>query len=109
MKTNWPVVVLIAPVVLVFLIAVGLSDGRMMPIGWGMMGPWMMGGWGFNPFGWISMAIVVLIPIGFLLALVLWVVRNLGKRNLPMITCPNCRRLVRADRYTCQYCGIRLL
>ena len=56
MKVNWTMVAVLSIVALfAFLIGTSLFGGfggfggyR----GWGMMGPGMMGGWGFAPFGW---------------------------------------------------------
>ena len=84
MNNRWSVLgfTLAALAVLLILLLSG-SWGGMMGPGWGygMMGPWMMGGWGFAPFGWIGMTFMWLIPILFLAALVIWVVQNSGKKK----------------------------
>jgi hypothetical protein len=50
-RTNWGQVVVFAVVaLLVLLIGASWLGGYG---GWGMMGPGMMGGWGFGPFGWL--------------------------------------------------------
>jgi len=36
-----------------------------------MMGPGMMGGWGFGPFGWIGMIFIWLVPVGLVVLVVL--------------------------------------
>src|SRR5574341_211687 len=108
-KINWTAVAVFAIVaLLVFLIAGSLLGG------WGMMGPGMMGRWGFAPFGWIGMIFMWLIPLGFLVLTVLgivWLVRTLGSGNnppAPTKTCPSCRHGVQADWRNCPYCGTTL-
>ena len=82
--------------------------------GAGMMGPGMMGGWGYSPFGWIGMLFMWLIPVGFLVLTVLgivWLVRTLGSGNTPPAPtkiCPSCGRGVQADWRNCPYCGTTL-
>jgi len=81
--------------------------------GWGTMGPGMMGGWGFSPFGWIGMAFMWLIPIGILALIVFGVaalVRNVGNPPLPssQTPCPNCGKGIQADWQNCPYCGTAL-
>ena len=84
-RVNWTQVGVFAVVVLlVFLIGTSLLVGfggygsGMMGSGGGMMGPDMMGGWGFGPFGWLFMLPMCLFPLGFLALLVagnVWLVR----------------------------------
>ncbi len=91
------------------LLSAGWNDGVM--TGWGMMGPWMMGGgWGFAPFGWIAMLVMWLIPVGFVVLIVLgliWLVRsgygtpNPGSGQV----CPDCVKPIQANWANCPYCG----
>jgi hypothetical protein len=92
--------------------------------GWGvwpgMMGPSMMGNWGFGPFGWLGMIFMWLFPLGFLALLVLgivWFLQQAGGSSRagggPSQTavgqpCPNCGRLVQADWQVCPHCGQKL-
>ena len=123
-KVNWTVVAVFG-IVLLFAFLIGISllsgfggyggYGR----GWGMMGPGMMGGRGFAPFGWIGMLLMWLVPTGFfvLVALgIVWLVRVVGKTGsnqppapaVPTRTCPNCHKPVQADWHNCPYCGTAL-
>lgn len=77
-KTGWTIL-LVALGVVVVLGVVGvfipLGVGRGYGSGWGMMGPGMMGGYGFSMFG-------ILIPVVFLflvVAGVVWLVQALGR------------------------------
>jgi hypothetical protein len=76
-----------------------------------MMGPGMMGQWGFGPFGWIGMIFMWLIPVGFILLIVLgvvWLIRAIGSGENPTSparSCHNCGRSVQADWRNCPYCG----
>ncbi len=82
----------------------------------GMMGPGMMGGYGFAPFGWIGMLLMWVFPLGLLVLVVLgivWLVRAVGRPTsqppvAPAKTCPNCARPVQADWQNCPYCGAAL-
>src|SRR5574341_2239108 len=102
-KENWTAVIL-AVVIALFVLMFGASllGGRGYG-GWGMMGPGMMGGWGLSPFGWIGMAFMWLIPIGFLLLTVLgviWLVRAIGSGNQSALSgqvFPSCGRAVQGD------------
>jgi hypothetical protein len=114
-KVNWTVVVIVAIVALFVLQVAGYLLGGSRFGGWGMMGPGMMSGWGFSPFGWISMAFMWLIPIGFLVLTVLgiaWLVRTIGGGTIPpaasTYTCPNCGRDAQTDWKNCPYCGAML-
>ncbi len=109
-KINWTAVAVFGIVVLVaFLVGASLLGG-----GWGMMGPGMMGGWGFAPFGWIGMTFMWLIPIGFIVLTVLgvvWLVRAVGggaTLGSPARACPSCGRGVQADWRNCPHCGAAL-
>ena len=119
-KVNWTIVAVFGGVMLcAFLIGISLlggfggyggSYGR----GVGMMGPGMMGNWGFAPFGWIGMLLMWLVPTGFfaLVALgIVWLVKAVGQPGsgqqpaAPARTCPNCHRPAQADWHNCPYCG----
>ena len=95
-KINWLVVTVIGLIVLLFLFGGG-----------------MMGSWGYFPFGWIGMAFMWLIPVGFIVLTVLgvaWLAQNLG-RSIPSASqsaCPNCGKGVQADWKNCPYCGTTL-
>ena len=113
-RINWTAVAVFAIVaLLVFLASISLLGGRGYG-GWGMMGPGMMSGWGFAPFGWIGMLFMWLVPIGFLVLVVLgiaWLVRALGSRDNPPVpgqTCPSCGRDVQAGWRNCPHCGATL-
>lgn len=126
-KINWTKVAVFAVVALLaFLIGTDLFggwgrwfggccgwggyDGRFG--GWGM-GPGMMG-WGFAPFGWISMIFMALIPLGFLGLIVVGIVLLVRavSGNTPARSasgkCPNCDKPVQADWQKCPYCGTAL-
>ena len=113
-RINWVQVgVFAAVVLLVFLIGTSLLGGfggyR------GMMGPGMMGGWGFTPFGWLGALFMWLIPLSFLALLVagiVWLVRAAGDSShtdppAPPTAgaCPSCGRPTQADWQHCPYCG----
>ena len=113
-RINWVQVgVFAAVVLLVFLIGTSLLGGfggyR------GMMGPGMMGRWGFTPFGWLGALFMWLIPLGFLVLIVagiVWLVRAAGgfPRSGPQAAvaggaCPSCGRPTQADWQHCPYCG----
>jgi len=123
-KVNWTVVAVFGIVLLcAFLIGISVLGGfggyGGYGRGWGMMGPGMMGSWGFGPFGWIGMLLMWLVPTGFfvLVALgIVWLVRVVGKTGsnqppapaVPTRTCPNCHKPVQADWHNCPYCGTAL-
>jgi len=109
-KVNWTVVVVISIIALLVLMF-GASllggwgyGGWGYGPGWGMMGPWMMGG----------MFFMWLIPIGFLVLTVFgiaWLVRTIGGGNNPPThahVCPSCGRGAQADWKNCPYCGAAL-
>ena len=121
-KVNWTQVTVFAIVVLlVFLIGVGILWGfggygyGMMGSRYGAMGPGMMGGWGFAPFGWLGMIFMWTIPLGFLILLaagVVWLVRAVSGSTYagpqaPTATdaCPACGRPTQATWQHCPYCG----
>ena len=113
-KINWLVVSVISVIVLLFLFGGGMMAGGWGNRGWGMMGgPGMMGGWGYSPFGWIGMAFMWLIPVGFIVLTVLgitWLVQNVGNSRMPSAQnpCPNCAKSVQTDWQNCPYCGTAL-
>jgi uncharacterized membrane protein len=118
MKVNWTAVIVLSIVALfAFLIGASLIGGfgggyR----GWRMMGPGMMGGWGFAPFGWIGMLLMWVFPLGVLVLVVLgivWLVNAVSRPRgqapvAPAKTCPNCARPVQADWRNCPHCGTAL-
>ena len=120
MKVNWTAVAVFGGVaLLVVLIGVSLLGGYAGYAGWGpggrMMGPGMMGGWGFGPFGWLGMIFMWLLPLGFLALLVLgiiWLVKTVtqpgGQLAASSRTCSNCDRPVQADWRVCPHCGQEL-
>ncbi len=79
-----------------------------------VVGPGMMGGWGFGSFGWIGMIFMWLIPVGFIVltvAGVAWLVRAIGggaANPLTSARCPSCGRDAQADWRNCPYCGASL-
>jgi len=117
MKVNWTAAIVLSIVALfAFLIGVSLFGGFGGfggYGGWGMMGPEMMGGWGFAPFGWIGMLIMWIFPLGVLALVVLsivWLVNAVSRPRgqaqvAPAKTCLNCARPVQADWRNCPYCG----
>jgi hypothetical protein len=121
MKVNWTAIAVVS-IALVFVLLVGISVVSRFSTygayrGWGMMGPRMMGGWGFAPLGWIRMLAMWLFPLGFLVLLVLgitWLVKAIsrpGSGQLPAApakACPECYRPVQADWRNCPYCGTAL-
>lgn len=117
-RMNWAQVVVFALIaLLVLLIGASWLGGYG---GWGMMGPGMMGGWGFGPFGWLVMIFMWLFPLGLLAVLALgivWLFRQAsgssGAVGGPSQTaagqpCPSCGRPVQADWRVCPYCGQQL-
>ncbi len=85
----------------------------------GMMGRWgsygypggMMGGWGWGLGGMLAIGLMLLVPLGFLAALVLgivWLVRSTSAPAAPCApagTCPACHKDVQADWQNCPHCG----
>jgi uncharacterized membrane protein len=107
-KINWLVVAVIGLLAIFILFGTGMFGGWGYR-GWGMMGPGMMG-WGYSPLGWIGMAFMWLIPVGFIVLTVLgvfWLVQNVGNSRLPSSQnpCTNCGKSVQADWQNCPYCG----
>ncbi len=112
-KVNWTMVAVITMIALLVIQVIARVSGVWRYGGLGMMGPGMMGGWGFSPFGWIGMIFMWLIPVGLaVLAVfsVVWLVRNVGGgTNSPAHACPSCGRDVQTDWRTCPYCSTSLL
>ncbi len=117
---KWVAVIIVAVIALLVGAAVGPLFVGSSRLGYwnrgGMMGPGMMGGWGFAPFGWIGMLMMWVFPLGALALVILgivWLVNAVsrpGSQTLaaPAKTCPNCSRLVQADWRNCPYCGTAL-
>ena len=111
-KTNWTLIAIIAVIVLLILLIGAGSFG-------GMMGPGMMGGWSFAPFGWLGMIFMWLVPLSFVALLVVSIVWLLGARNnashhdpqTPPATgtCPDCGRPTQTDWQYCPYCKQKLV
>src|SRR5215208_1991393 len=95
-KINWTFVAIAA---VAFLLLASLFGDRGYG-GWGMMGPGMMGGWGFSPFGWVGMIIMWLVPLSFIVVValgVVWLVRAVGSGNQSALAgraCPSCGQTV---------------
>jgi hypothetical protein len=82
-----------------------------------MMGPGMMGNWGFGLVGWLFMLLGLILPLAFLALLILgaaWVFRQVSQSQGPVAgpppaplgrTCAHCGRSVQADWQVCPYCG----
>lgn len=113
-KTGW--ILAIALGLILLLIVPGLfTMGRYWAGGYGgMMGPGMMGGFGYmNPLGFFAMALMWLIPVGGLVLLVVGAVALIngltrsGYPASPMSDrkCSNCGKSAQADWTTCPYCG----
>ena len=109
-KVNWTVVVVISIIALLVLMfgasllgGSGYGGWGYGP-GWGMMGPWMMGGMFFM---WLfPLAFIVLTVFG-----IAWLVRTIGGGNNPPThahVCPSCGRGTQADWKNCPYCGAAL-
>lgn len=85
--------------------------GSLQGIGFGGMGPGMMGG--FNMFGWL---LPCLIPLGLLVLLVgglVWLLVSVSRpqQSTSSITdanCPNCNRTIQTDWQVCPHCGTPL-
>ncbi len=90
--------------VILILLLSGSWGGMMGGWSYGMMGPWMMAGWGAAPFGWIGMVIIVFAPAIFILLLAIWVVEQMGKKKKLAPTCPNCGEPVLAHWNNCPVC-----
>lgn len=113
-KTVWILVITLG--LLALLVLPGLfMMGRFGLGGYsGMMGPGMMGGFGYmNPLGFIGMALMWFVPIGLLVLLVVGavaLVNGLTKNSSPTSpvttrTCSNCGKPAQSDWTICPYCG----
>lgn len=109
-KTGW-IFAIVLGLIILFFIPVLLMGGY-----GGMMGPGMMGRYGYiSPLAYFGMAFMWLIPLGIVVLVVLGVVslfnnwNNANKpsigANLPARTCPNCGKPSQVDWITCPYCG----
>ena len=72
-RDLWIVIGAVVLIVLLF----GLLGGGMM-MGWGMMGPGGMGGFWFNPVGWIVMLLFWALIVGGIALLVIWLFREIA-------------------------------
>jgi hypothetical protein len=111
-RTNWvAVLVFIILALVIFQVGVGLGSGRGAS-GWGMMGPGMMGGWGYSPLGGFGMLFMWIIPVGFFVltvAGIVWLVRAMGGSvSGSAATCPSCGKSVQPGWKHCPHCGADL-
>lgn len=69
-------IAILGGVIVLLAVLLGLAGGGMMR-GWGVMGPSMMGwfGYGFNPLGWVIMLLFWVLLLGGIAALVVWLLR----------------------------------
>jgi len=113
-KTGW--ILAIALGLILLLIVPGLFlMGRFWAGGYGgMMGPGMMGGFGYmNPLGYFGMLMMWLIPAGILVLLVVGTVALINSLTRPENPappvydrkCSNCGKSAQADWTNCPYCG----
>jgi hypothetical protein len=80
---------------------------------YGMMGPGMMGNWGWmGPLGFFGMAFMWLVPVGILalavagaVALFSGLFRSANRPAAAERICDNCHKPAQADWSTCPYCG----
>jgi len=79
------VITLIVVLVLVLLGGAGMMGPWMMGGYGGMMGG-MMGGWNYNPLGWILALVAWLLIVGGIVWLVVWLVRNMSGTTQPTRT-----------------------
>ncbi len=109
-RVNWTVVIVVGLIVLLVLAMGGGLLGGMMGYGgyhyggWGMMGPWMMGG---AFYMWLIPLILVFLCVGA----IVWAVTSLSggsNRNAVTGVCPNCGKGVQADWKNCPHCGTQL-
>lgn len=80
-RMMWVVIAIVGLVVVfVILAGSGLLGWGWRTGTWGVMGPAMMGRWGFASLGWLGMLWMALIPLGFLILVVTgvaWLVSQL--------------------------------
>ena len=73
--------------------------------GYGMMGPGMMGGFGFMPFGGF-MFLGPILFIGVIILGIVWLVRVLTPTQAVAITtCTHCGKTIQPNWKACPYCG----
>ncbi len=116
-KAGW-ILAIVFGVIILFLLPF-LILGRFWGQGsyYGMMGPGMMGGYGYgymSPLGIFGMALMWLVPAGFLIVLVggsVVLINSLtrpAKPSAPAVEvrrCANCGKTAQPDWVTCPYCG----
>jgi len=113
-KIVWIMVITLG--LLVFLVLPGIFMMQLFWVGGysGMIGPGMMGGFGFmNPLGFLGMALMWLIPSGSLALLVLGAVALINgltrpANSAPSVSerrCSNCGKQAQSGWTTCPYCG----
>ncbi len=109
-RVNWTVVIVVGLIVLLVLTMGGGLLGGMMGYGgypyggWGMMGPWTMG-------GAFYMWLIPLVLVFLCVLAVIWAVNSLSggnSRNTSSRNCPSCGKGVQADWKNCPYCGAPL-
>lgn len=115
-KIGWILAIALGLIVLFLLPS--LMMGRFWASGYnGMMGPGMMGGFGFmNPLGFFGMALMWVIPVGVLVLLVAGAIALVNGLKNPgnsshLVTdrkCSNCGKAAQSDWATCPYCGTTL-
>ena len=113
-KTGWILVITLGLLLLLVLPGFFMM-GRSWTGGYGgMMGPGMMGGFGYmNPLGFFGMALMWLIPIGLLVLLVYGAVALINSLSKPGNStppaldrkCSNCGKQAQPGWTTCPYCG----
>lgn len=77
-RVNW-IIVIAGGIGLLLCVLLGVGLFVVWGFGnWDMMGPGMMGGWGYNPLGWIGMLLMWLIPVGILVLAIFGVIALLS-------------------------------
>ena len=110
-KNNWTVIAVVGILALLVLVLGPILLGGSRFGRWGMMGPGMMGAWGYSPFVWLGMAFMWLIPLAFLILVglgIAWLVKAAGGGNRPVVSeqpCASCGRGIQNDWKNCPYCG----
>ena len=115
-KTGW--ILAIASGLVVLFLLPSFVMGRFSMGGYnGMMGPGMMGGFGFlNPLGFLGMALMWVVPVGILVLSVVGaiaLINGLMKagNSAPVVSnrrCISCSKTAQSDWATCPYCGTSL-
>jgi len=118
-KTGW-IFAIVTSIILLLVLPGIFMMGRSWSGGYGgMMGGYsgMMGNFGYmNPFGFIGMALMWLIPLGFIVLIVFGAVSLIngltkpGKSAPPAAgsTCSSCGKQTQSDWTNCPYCGSTL-